>query len=141
MRAVYTALRNRFHANPTLKLKGRDLLLGLTEKEAVTVTRPYTELNYRSDGSEDTFDADVDRWACEFYYHAKDLKGTAATDWQEAMRTAFRDGNITSPEFSCCGTQNFEVDGPSESDGSYDAKCSFILITQRFVRNPVTAGT
>lgn len=141
MRAVFTALRNRFHSNSTLKRVGRDLYVGLSEKEKLTVTKPYVEVNLTRTRSQDTFDSDIDDWKCEFVYHAKDMRSTAAFDWQEVMRTVYKDGNITSPEFHCAGMSLDSTEGPSTAKGTYDAKATFTLTLQRFVRNPVTART
>ncbi len=141
MKAVYTALKTRFFANPTLRRVGRDLVVGLLEKEKLNVVRPYTEVNLTRERGLDAFDADIDEWKCVFKYHAKDLRTQAAFDWMEAMRTTYKDGNITSPEFSCSGMSLTSTEGPQESDGSFDARATFMLTVQRTVRNPVEVRT
>lgn len=137
MKAVFTALRNRFHSNPTLKRVGRDLLVGLLEKDRLTVTKPYTEVNLSKVSSQDTFDSDIDVWKCEFKYHAKDMRSDAAFTWMEAMRTTYKDGNITSTEFHCAGMSLESMEGPSTAKGTYDAKATFTLTAQRYVQTTV----
>jgi hypothetical protein len=139
-RAVFQALKNRFYANRVLKTVGRDLLLGF-EEERKNVVRPYTEVNLTQTGSYNTFDADVDQWRCDFRFHAKDMKSEAAESWLEAMRAAYKDANITSPEFYCAGMSTIDSSGPTMNDGVFDAKRSFQLIAQRKVRNPVVVRT
>lgn len=137
MQAVFKALQNRFHANTILKRLGRELFVGLLEKEKLTVVKPYVEVNLTKVSSQDTFDSDIDVWRCDFLYHAKDLRADAAFQWQEAMRTTFKNGNITSPEFHCAGMVLDSQEGPSTAKGTYDAKATYTLTVQRFVQTPV----
>ena len=136
MRALFDALKARYRGHPVLRAKGRDLLEGLNETERLSVTRPYTEVNFEMTERLDTWGSDVETWQATFRYHAASIQTLSAHDWLEAMQDTFKDANIVSPFFHCAGTVMRTSSGASESDGGYDASAVFDIFIQRQVTNP-----
>lgn len=135
--AVFDALRLRFRSNPTLATKSRDVVLDLTDQDRPNVVRPYVDCTMTLEEQHNSFDTDVDEYEVEFRYHAGGIKPLAAHEWLEAIRIAFKDADLKSHAFQCCGIRQTGARGPSSADGGYDAAATFRVFAQRIVRSPL----
>lgn len=130
MKYLFQAIEARFNANPTLRLKGRKLFQGF-EQARVNEVKPYSELNASMVQRLDTFGSDVETWELAFRYHAKDLRGTSADDWIDAMTDAFKDANIRAGQFQTAGVMMLNAAVPQLANGVFDASIRFRMIFQR----------
>lgn len=135
--ALFYAIRLRFRSNPTLFSKSRDVLLDLTDQDRPNAVRPYVDCTITLADQPNTLNTDIDEYEVEFRFHAGGIKPMAAHEWLEAMRTMFKDSDLKSHAFQCCGIRQTGARGPGSADGGYDAIATFRMFVQRTVRSPV----
>lgn len=140
MKYVFSALRARFHTSAELRRVGRELFQGFNNQR-LNVVPPYTEVNGRLAARLDTFGSDIESWDLQFRYHAKDIRSNAAADWIEAMQETFKDANLLSGFFHCCGMQANDVGAPTSENSKFDATARYTLTLQRRVNSPVVRYT
>lgn len=135
---IFAVLEMRFNANPTLVTVGRKLLQGFDELRLENVVLPFTEVNIDKTGANlSTFGSDIDEWDLRFRLHAKDLRTVGAELWLGAMRGMFKDSNLISYAFHCCGVREAALSAPRNKDSVYDATIRFLMTVQWRVNRPL----
>ena len=135
---IFAALEQRFNANPTLVTVGRKLLQGFDEQRDVNIIGAHTEVNIDKTGTNlGTWDSDIDEWDLRFKFHSKDLRTISAELWLGAMRAMFKDANLSSYAFHCCGVREAALSAPRNKDSAYDAAIRFLMTVQWRVNSPV----
>ena len=132
----FEACETRFNAKASLKAIGRKLSM---ENQS---TKPWTEFEIASHGTDDGFGDDLEVYGVRFTYHGKYPTVRKASNWLELITDAFDDYiGLAVTGYATSGFVRLDADdGPELIDGVWEARAEYEVTLHRDTLKPAVRG-